>query len=66
MQQDVATFFALAESEAGADSQKLVKDEFAAFIECGILANGSLRHRCLLPRQSSCFRLEAHAPVMAG
>jgi len=45
-QQHAATFFAQAEAEAGADLPQFVKDEFDAFLECGVLANGFLRLRC--------------------
>ena len=46
MQQHAATFFAQAEAAAGADLPQFVKDEFDAFLECGILAHGFLRLRC--------------------
>ena len=46
VQQHAATFFAQAEAEAGADLPQFVKDEFDAFLECGILAHGFLRPRC--------------------
>ena len=46
VQQHAATFFAQAETEAGADLPQFVKDEFDAFLECGILAHGFLRLRC--------------------
>jgi hypothetical protein len=46
VQQHAATFFAQAEAEAGADLPQFVKDEFDAFLECGILAHGFLRLRC--------------------
>ena len=46
VQQHAATFFAQAEDAAGADLPQFVKDEFDAFLECGILANGFLRLRC--------------------
>ncbi len=46
MQQHAATFFAQAEDAAGADLPQFVKDEFDAFLECGILAHGFLRLRC--------------------
>jgi Transposase zinc-binding domain len=45
VQQHAATFFAQAEAEAGADMPQFVKDEFDAFLECGILAHGFLRLR---------------------
>ena len=46
VQQHAATFFAQAETETGADLPQFVKDEFDAFLECGILAHGFLRLRC--------------------
>jgi hypothetical protein len=46
VQQHAATFFAEAEAAAGADLPRFVKDEFDAFLECGILAHGFLRLRC--------------------
>ena len=36
----------LTETAAGADLPQFVKDEFDAFLECGILAHGFLRLRC--------------------
>ena len=44
VQQHAATFFE--QAEAGADLPRFVKDEFDAFLECGILAQGFLRLRC--------------------
>ena len=41
-----AAFFALAEDAAGADLAQFVKDEFDAFLKCGILARGFVRLRC--------------------
>ena len=46
VQQHAATFFAQAEAAAGADLPQFVKDEFDAFLECGILAHGFLRLHC--------------------
>ena len=46
VQQNAATFFAQAEDAAGADLPRFVKDEFDAFLECGILAHGFLRLHC--------------------
>ena len=46
VQQHTATFFAQAEDAAGADLPQFVKDEFDAFLECGILVHGFLRLRC--------------------
>ncbi len=36
----------LADAKAGAGLPQFVKDEFDAFLECGILAHGFLRLRC--------------------
>ena len=46
VQQHAATFFAQAEETTGADLPQFIKDEFDAFLECGILAHGFLRLRC--------------------
>ena len=46
VQQHAATFIAQAEAAAGAELPQFVKDEFDAFLECGILAHGFLRLRC--------------------
>ena len=40
VQQPASTFFEQTESAAGADLPQFVKDEFDAFLECGILAHG--------------------------
>ncbi len=46
VQQHAASFFAEAQAAAGADLAQFVKDEFDAFLECGIVAQGFLRLRC--------------------
>ena len=46
VQQHAATFFEQAQAAAGTDLPQFVKDEFDAFLECGILAHGFLRLRC--------------------
>ncbi len=46
VQAHVETFFAQVERETGAGLPRFVKDEFEAFLECGILAHGFLRLRC--------------------
>ena len=46
VQQHAATFIAQTEAAAAADLPQFVKDEFDAFLECGILAHGFLRLRC--------------------
>ena len=40
VQEHVETFFAQVEHETGAGLPQFVKDEFEAFLECGILAHG--------------------------
>ena len=44
MQQHAATFFA--EAEAAAVLPQFLREEFDAFLECGILAHGFLRLSC--------------------
>ena len=44
--QHAGTFFAEAEAAAGADLPQFFKDEFEAFLNCGILAHGFMRLRC--------------------
>jgi len=46
VQEHLETFFAQVEAETGASLPDFVKDEFDAFLECGILAHGFLRLRC--------------------
>ena len=46
VQEHVETFFAQVETEVGSRLPDFVKDEFDAFLECGILAHGFLRLRC--------------------
>ena len=46
VQQHAKRFFAQAEEATGASLPQFVKDEFDAFLECGILAHGFLRLRC--------------------
>ena len=45
VQQHAATFIAQTEAGTGAELPQFVKDEFDAFLECGILAHGFLRLR---------------------
>ena len=45
VQQHAATFFAQTEASTGSALPRFVKDEFDAFLECGILAHGFLRLR---------------------
>ena len=46
VQQHAASFIAYTEASTGAALPQFVKDEFDAFLECGILAHGFLRLRC--------------------
>ena len=44
--QHAASFIAHTEASTGAELPLFIKDEFDAFLECGILAHGFLRLRC--------------------
>ena len=46
VQAHAATFFADVEAATGASLPEFVKDEFDAYLECGILAHGFLRLHC--------------------
>ena len=46
VQEHVEAFFVQVETETGTGLPDFVKDEFAAFLECGNLAHGFLRLRC--------------------
>ena len=46
VQEHAESFFAHVEAETGASLPEFVKEEFDAFLECGILAHGFLRLRC--------------------
>src|SRR3954466_14677628 len=46
VQEHLESFLAQVETETGASLPDFVKDEFDAFLECGILAHGFLRLRC--------------------
>lgn len=46
MLERIETFFAQVETETGSGLPDFVKDEFDAFLECGILAHGFLRLCC--------------------
>jgi hypothetical protein len=46
MQQHAASFIAHTEASTGAGLPRFIRDEFDAFLECGILAHGFLRLRC--------------------
>ena len=46
MQQHAASFIAHTEASTGAELPRFIKDEFDAFLECGILAHDFMRLRC--------------------
>ena len=46
MQQHAASFVSDTEASTGAELRPFIKDEFDAFLRCGILAHGFLRLRC--------------------
>ena len=46
VQQHAASFIAHTEASTGSELPGFIKDEFDAFLECGILAHGFLRLRC--------------------
>ena len=46
VQEHLETFLAQVELESGAGLPEFVKEEFEAFLQCGILAHGFLRLRC--------------------
>ena len=46
VQEQLETFLAQVEAKTGTGLPEFVKDEFEAFLECGILAHGFLRVRC--------------------
>jgi hypothetical protein len=46
MQEELETFLAQVEAHTGSSLPQFVKDEFEAFLECGILTHGFIRLRC--------------------
>ncbi len=46
VQQHAASFIAHTEASTGGELPRFIKEEFDAFLECGILAHGFLRLRC--------------------
>ena len=64
VQQHAATFFAQAEGAAGANLPQFVKDEFDAFLECGILAHGC--HRTDARLESWRVRRLSYADLLSG
>jgi hypothetical protein len=42
VRQDAASFIAHTEVSTGSELPRFIKDEFEAFLECGILAHGFL------------------------
>jgi hypothetical protein len=46
VQEELKTFLAQVEAHTGSSLPRFVKDEFEAYLQCGILAHGFLRVRC--------------------
>ncbi len=46
VQENVDTFFAQVEAESGTSLPAFVKEEFDAFLGCGVLAHGFTRLKC--------------------
>ena len=46
VQAHAESFFAQIKAQTGASVREFIKEEFDAFLECGILARGFLRLRC--------------------
>jgi hypothetical protein len=46
VQQHATSIVAQTEASTGCELPRFIKDEFDAFLECGILAHGFLRLRC--------------------
>src|SRR3954469_16092038 len=46
VQEHLESFLAQVQAETGAQLPEFIKDEFDAFLECGILAHGFVRFRC--------------------
>ena len=46
VQEQLETFLAQVEAQTGSGLPEFVKEEFEAFLECGILAHGFVRLRC--------------------
>ncbi len=46
VQEQLETFLAQVQAQTGSGLPAFVKDEFEAFLQCGILAHGFLRVRC--------------------
>ena len=63
MQQHAASFIAHTEVRIGVELPRFIKDEFDAFIECGILAQGFLRLRFGSAANSN---IHLHGLVLAG
>lgn len=57
VQEHIESFFAQVEAETGSGLPDFVKDEFDAFLECGVLAHGFLRLRC-----ADCTHVKSWSP----
>ena len=61
VQEQLETFLVQVEARTASGLPAFVKDEFEAFLECGILAHGFLRVRCADCAQ--CGRADGRNPV---
>jgi hypothetical protein len=66
VQEYLETFLAQVEAETGVGLPDFVKEEFDAFLECGILAHGFLRLRCADCVHEKLVACEASIPGLAG
>jgi len=64
VREHLETFLAQVETETGASLPDFVKDEFDAFLECGILAHGFLRLRCF--GSAANLNIHLHCLVLDG
>ncbi|MBM4261496.1 MAG: transposase, partial [Deltaproteobacteria bacterium] len=63
VQENLETFFAQVEAERSSGLPEFVKDEFDAFLACGVLAHGFLRLRC---SECGCEKLVAFSCKRRG
>ena len=65
VQENLETFLAEVEAGSAASLPQFVKDEFEAFLECGILAHGFLRVR-RIGNLNALFRCQELYPLTSG
>ena len=67
VQEHLESFLAQVEAETGSSLPEFIKDEFDAFLECGILAHGFLRLRCArVARMRSWWPFRVSLPRKGG